>query len=132
MIIIAASAAISGCATFSQSGRNLSAGPNLPAAEGTVWFNATRNDNVDINVRVKHLAHPEKLTPPSSTYVIWTRRNKDAAPQNIGELVVDSDLTGVLRTETPLHSFDLFITAEASGQVQKPAGEPLLWTSYSR
>ena len=34
-------------------------------------------------------------------------------------------------SEGRMHSFDLFITAEASAQAQTPAGEPLLWTSYS-
>ncbi|HEX7572249.1 MAG TPA: hypothetical protein VF514_04090, partial [Bacteroidota bacterium] len=65
-------------------------------------------------------------------YVVWTRANKDAPAQSIGALVVDKDLNGKLVTETALHSFDLFITAEDSGQVQQPSGQPLLWMSYSR
>lgn len=124
---------MSGCALFGGGEKtSLSSNPVLPAAESTVKFKATKNDNTRITLKVKHLAHPEKLTPPASHYVVWTRATKDAVPQSIGALVVDKNLTGKLDAETPLHSFELFITAEASGQVQAPSGDPLLWTNYSR
>lgn len=129
---IAAVMAVSGCVMFGTTRTNLSAIPTMPAAEGSARFSATKNDNTRIALKVKHLAHPERLTPPASHYVVWTRATKDAAAQNIGALVVDDDLTGTLDTETPLHSFELLVTAEGSGQVQTPSGEPLLWTSYSR
>ncbi len=129
---VAVVAALAGCAMFGTDGRTLSTSPDLPAAEGKAWFGKTQNDNVWVNVEVKHLAHPDKLTPPGNVYVVWTRANKDAEAQNIGALVVGPNLTGLLRSDTALHSFDLFVTAEASGQVQKPTGAPILWTSYSR
>jgi hypothetical protein len=116
----------------SRADSHLTTSPLIPAAEGDVKFSPVKNDNTGIDLRVKHLAEPEKLTPPAQTYVAWIRNGKDAAPQNIGALTVDKELTGELSTVTPLHAFDLFVTAEASGQVQQPAGQPLLWTSYSR
>jgi hypothetical protein len=135
MFLAAALLAMPGCALFGGTGSsevNLASSPSMPAAEGSAKFSATKNDNTSVDLRVKHLAHPEKLTPPASSYVVWVRANKDAAPQNVGALKVDEDLTGSFLAETPLHSFDLFITAETSGQAQTPSGTSLLWTSYSR
>jgi hypothetical protein len=122
---------LTGCALWG-SKMELSTSPSMPAAEGTVRFGTTKNDNTSIVLRVRHLAHPEKLTPPAANYVVWTKANKDAAPQNIGALLVDSNLDGSMVAETPLKSFDLFVTAEAAGGTQMPAGAPLLWTSFSR
>ncbi len=124
-----------GCAILGLGGKSaavLSTSPSLPAAEGSAEFGVTKNDNTSINLTVKHLAHPEKLTPPAGNYVVWIRANKDAAPQNIGALKVDAELNGSLVSDTPQHSFDLFITAEASGQAARPTGSSLLWTSFSR
>lgn len=130
VILTAALAVLSGCATSQE--RSFSTSPAIPAAEGSARFSKTENDNVAINLTVKHLASPEKLTPPAANYVVWIRANKDAAPQSIGALRVDKDLNGVLDTTTPMHSFELFITAEGSGQVMSPSGPPLLWTNYSQ
>ncbi len=133
--VLATALSSSGCATLGLGGRsrqNLSTSPTMPASEGNVRFAAASNDNTSIELTVKHLAHPEKLTPPASTYVVWTRTTKDAPPQNIGALSVDKNLIGTLTTVSPLHRFELFVTAEGSGQVQQPSGPPLLWTDYGR
>ena len=125
--VLATTLAMAGCA-----GVSLSTTPSMPAAEGHARYSVTANDNTHIVLKVKHLAQPAKLTPPAATYVVWTRTTKDAPPQNIGALIVDNNLNGELDGETPLHSFELFVTAEASGQVQTPSGQSLLWTNYSR
>ena len=130
-VLAAALTVLPGCAGGSREVQ-LSTSPSTPGAEGSILFGVTKNDNTSIDLRVKHLAHPDKLTPPSSAYVVWTKANKGAAAQNIGTMKVDADLKGAFVTETPLHSFDLYITAEASGQVPLPTGKLLLWTSYSR
>ena len=135
-VLAAAMAAfLPGCSTFGWGGNsevNLSTSPSMPASEGSARFSVSKNDNTLIDLRVKHLAHPEKLTPPASSYVVWIQANKDAAPQNVGALKVDSDLNGAITAETALHSFGLFVTAEGAGQVQTPTGAQLLWTTYSR
>ena len=130
-VLAAALAVMTACAAGSREVK-LSAGPSTPAAEGSVLFSVTKNGNTGIVLKVKYLPHPDKLTPPTSAYVVWTRANKDAAAQNIGMMKVDADLVGLFNAETPLHSFDLFVTAEASGEAQTPTGTSLLWTSYSR
>lgn len=110
----------------------LSASPALPAAEGTVRCSKAANDNTAIDLKVKHLASPDRLTPPAAVYVVWTKTDKDAQPRNIGALEVDESLTGRLRTVTSLRRFELFVTGEATGQAPSPSGEPLLWANCSR
>lgn len=110
----------------------LSASSSLPAAEGTLRCSKAANDNTAIDLKVKHLANPDRLTPPAAVYVVWTKVDKDAAPQNIGALEVDSDLVGRLKTVTPQRRFELFVTGEATGQAPSPSGEPVLWANCSR
>lgn len=118
----------SGCAGTEK----LSASSDLPAAEGTVRCAKADNDNTSIDLKVKHLASPDRLTPAAAVYVVWTKADKDAPPRNIGALVVDESLTGRLQTITPLRRFELFVTGEATGQATSPSGEPLLWANCSR
>ena len=130
---IAGAGYLSGCSLFlGDATPKMSVSPTIPAAESTVRFAKTTNDNTSIDLKVKHLAQPEKLTPPAQNYVVWVRSSKTAPPQNIGALSVDKNLTGTLQTVTSLHAFELFITGEASGQVQQPAGPPLMWTEYTK
>ncbi|MDP3541765.1 MAG: hypothetical protein Q8T11_04775 [Elusimicrobiota bacterium] len=128
--LLAAGAALlaAGCAGT----ETLSASPALPAAEGTVRCAKAANDNTSIDLKVKHLANPDRLTPPAAVYVVWTKTDKDAEPRNIGALTVDESLTGRLKTVTSLRRFELFVTGEATGQAPSPSGEPVLWANCSR
>ena len=133
--VLAVTLAMSGCSMLGigENGESrLSTSPALPSVEGTAKFSVTANDNTAIELTVKHLPRPERLSPPASNYVVWVRATKEGPAQSVGALVVDKDLNGKIVTETALHSFDLFITAEDSGQVQQPSGAPLLWMSYAR
>lgn len=123
---------LSGCALLGGGpGSRMNASPIVPAAEGHAKFGKAPNGNTSIDLSVKHLADPQKLTPPANNYVVWLRASKEAAAQNIGALTVDKNLAGRLDTVTALRTFELFVTAEASGQVLQPTGQPLLWTSHS-
>ena len=105
--------------------------PDIPAAQGKVKFHKTDDGNVAVNLSVKYLADPQKLQPPAAIYVVWVSSDKDSPAQNIGALKVDNDREGKLKTVTPLRAFQLFVTAEANGQVQAPAGKKLLWTDFN-
>lgn len=76
---------LSGCALLGGGGSAMNASPAIPAVEGHAKFGRAPNGNTSVDVTVKHLADPEKLTPPANTYVVWLRPNKDAAPQNHGQ-----------------------------------------------
>ena len=106
-----AAGSLTGCALFSGgAGARMNASPLVPAAEGHAKVGEARNGNTSIDLTVKHLADPQKLTPPANNYVVWLRPNKDAPAQNIGALIVDKDLVGRLNTVTALRTFNLFVT----------------------
>jgi hypothetical protein len=44
---------------------------------------------------------------------------------------VDNHRKATLKTITPLQTFQLFVTAEASGQVQAPTGTRLIWIDHN-
>lgn len=130
-----AGAALSSCSlpALGRGGaRSMTASPTVPAAQGTVKFGKAANDNTSIDLEVKHLADPEKLTPAAQVYVVWIAAPDGAPAQNIGALTVDKNLTGRLKTVSPLHRFELFITGETSRTPEKPTGEKLLSTGYSK
>ena len=109
----------------------MSVSPDIPAAEGKVKFGNGDNGNTTIYLSVKYLADPQKLQPPASTYVAWVSESKGSPAQNIGALKVDNHHKGTLKTLTPLRAFQLFVTAEASSQVQAPTGSRLLWIEHT-
>ena len=78
-------------------------------------------------IRVEHLAKPTMLTPPSTMYVVWFQQ-PGSDPENEGQLKVGDDLRGQLRTTTPLHSFDIFVTAETDPTTRTPSDQVLLQT----
>ncbi len=125
-------AALSACSTLGlgRKGQPLQVSEKDPSAEGTVQTSAGKNGNVRVSIVAKHLAHPERLDPPESTYVVWVQPHGGGGQaQNMGALKVDKDLTGTLQTVVPWKSFDLFITAEPNAQSQQPQGERMLWAT---
>jgi hypothetical protein len=102
-----------------------------PAAQGRVHVNDGGNGNAELIVEVKHLARPEKAAPGATSYVVWVHPS-GGHPQNLGALSVDDELTGSLRTVTPLKDFKLFVTPEPSPQAVAPSNEPVLSGHVSR
>jgi hypothetical protein len=117
---------LSGCAS---KGGHLEESPLMGAADGRVLFTHTPADDILISLSIKHLPDPETLEPPAWAYVAWIRSSSGSPPLNLGPLNVGKDLKGELRTVTQLHDFELFVTAEPTAVVERPSGEPLLWTS---
>jgi len=106
----------------------LIADPSVPAATGKVNFEHDKNGNIKFHIDTKHLARPNSLTPSKSVYVVWIQpRGKDVI--NAGVLTGNDHLEGSFRGTTPHQTFDLFITAEDSANVDHPSGTPLLKTT---
>lgn len=103
----------------------MTAGTVDPSAEGTVYFHDTHNGNTAVDARVKYLAQPSSLKPSESVYVVWIQPNGQA-PINEGALVVNKNLDGQLKTETPYKRFRLFVTAEQFDRVKAPSGPQVL------
>ena len=95
------------------------AGPDAPAAHGTVILNSGDNGNRQIEVKTSSLARPGLLKPPENAYVVWLQE-PGHQPQNIGELKVDGKGNGDLHTVTAFRRFRLFITAEENAEAHTP------------
>jgi hypothetical protein len=98
----------------------------VPAATGTVEVRQGENDNRKLKVTVDHLAPPDRLTPPASVYVVWTKALTGGKETNVGALHVDRNLRGELETTTPLRSSHVLVTAESSPTVEAPSGAAVL------
>jgi len=97
---------------------------DVPAGQGTVRVSNGDNGNSKVSIRVKHLAPPSKIAADSTVYVVWFRP-VDGDNQNVGALVLNSDLEGSLDTLTPHHRFRITVTPEPNGQAASPTNEPV-------
>lgn len=98
----------------------------VPGAEGKVTVKRTDNGNTAVDVNVEHLAKASQVDSRAVTYTVWVQSlDKATPPQSVGNLLVDDNLKGHVSTVSPLASFDLVITPEASQQASAPTGEPV-------
>ena len=124
--------ALSNFSCFGPRTIQLTASPEIPAAQSSAKVSSTDNGNTKIDFSVKHLAPPGRVSPGATVYIVWVRGNQsDARAQNLGALRVDSDLSGALSAVTPLRAFELFVTPEPSQSVTEPSGRRVLYTSVS-
>ena len=110
----------------------LTSSPDIPGAQSTAKVSTTDNGNTQIDLIVEHLASPERVDPGATTYIVWVRGNEaEAQSQNLGALKVDENEKGSISATTPLRSFNLYITAEASQLSTTPTGKTLLYTTVA-
>jgi hypothetical protein len=108
---------------------NLSAAQKVPAASAKAKAYRGDSGNTEVELKVTRLASPQKIDPKANTFVVWAAPlDGSTAPQNMGALRVDKDLSGQMRSSTALQKFKLFVTAEPAATVAKPTGSQLLWT----
>ena len=105
----------------------------VPAADGVVGISRDENGNAQLDIRVNHLAPPERIAPGATSYVVWVKPMLgDMNLQNLGALRVDQNLSGDLQVITSLRHFQLMITPEASVAAQRPSGPVVLEAEVSR
>jgi hypothetical protein len=97
----------------------------VPAAEAEVRVKTDRNNNYELRIDVQNLAHPENLSPPRETYVVWMQ-STDFNTYNLGELQVGDNLRGSLTAVTPYSPARVFITAEDSTIEDEPGDQVVL------
>jgi len=98
---------------------------NVPAATGTVDVGHDQNGNTTIDLKVRHLAKPDSLTPPKVVYVVWIERSGLAA-ENQGALQLNDNLEGEFKTTLPYKKFEIFVTAEDNPHATGPSGQEVL------
>lgn len=99
----------------------------VPAAKGEVSVDKDKNGNMQVNLRVEHLANPQNLTPTASVYIVWLQ-DKEERPENKGQMKMDKNLQGSFETVTSSKSFDLFVTGEKDPATKTPTGQEVLRT----
>lgn len=110
------------CATTDT--KMMTSGRGAPASQGYIKVSEAENGNVLIEISVKHLAPPSKMSPDATTYVVWLQP-RGGQKQNIGSLTLNEDLEGSITTISPHKTFTITITPEPSGQVSYPTHEPV-------
>ena len=105
--------------------------PGVPAATGNAKIAKDSNGNTTVDLRVKHLADPQKLTPPENVYVVWIQPRGEQA-KNMGALTVNKDLSANFHAVTPYKDFDLFVTAENNATAATPTGTQVMTQHVSR
>ncbi len=124
--------ASSAFACFGPKKVQLSASPDVPAAQALAKVSSTDNGNTNIELSVQHLGTPGRVRDGANVYIVWVRaEGAGAQAQNVGALKLDSDLNGRITTTTPLRTFDLFITPESSQTATFPSGPRVLFARIS-
>lgn len=97
----------------------------VPAAEGTVSITQDDNENHKIDLTVKRLADPSRLSPPKNVYVVWIETSQSGTI-NIGQLTTSTKgfsnmLTSSLSAVSPHKPQKVFITAEDNAEANYPS-----------
>ena len=110
----------------------LGSSSQIPAAEGTAQFSKTANGNIEIQLRIKHLAPPSRIVPGAVVFVVWVRDlAAGSQAQNLGALKVDKNLSARFKSVTSLAAFDVFLTCEQSQTTTVAAPPELLPVHYA-
>ncbi len=101
------------------------ASSDTPAAQGEIVVNNAPDGNLQLDIKAAHLADPSALTPAENVYVVWLEQ-PDENPLKLGEMRVDKNLSGEVRTVTSFKHFRILITAEQSAQEIAPQAQTVL------
>ncbi|MGB0064095.1 MAG: hypothetical protein WBP85_06570, partial [Terracidiphilus sp.] len=80
------------------------ASSDTPAAQGEIVVNNAPDGNLQLDIKAAHLADPSALTPAENVYVVWLEQ-PDENPLKLGEMRVDKNLSGEVRTVTSFKHF---------------------------
>jgi hypothetical protein len=96
-----------------------------PSATGEMEVGKDKNGNTTVDIKVQHLAKPENLSPPQTTYVVWIQK-PGGSLENQGQLKVNHKLEGEFKTVSPYKSFQIFVTGETNPNASAPSGPEVL------
>lgn len=109
----------------------LTAAATVPAANGEINVGKDRNGNTNLEIKVKHLAKPDRLSPPKAAYLVWLKApGGEVTPA--GQMTVNGKLEGSFKTVTPLHTFEVSITAEDETSPKNPGGTEIFHGSVQQ
>lgn len=102
----------------------------VPAADISLKVKEDKNENYKISIKAKHLAHPDRLRPQASYYVVWV--DTYDGYKNVGQLRSKNAKKASLETLSPYEFNEILITAESSGDASYPEGAIISRTTMDR
>ncbi|MEA3450594.1 MAG: hypothetical protein U9Q83_01680 [Bacteroidota bacterium] len=103
----------------------------VPATDITAKMKQNKNNNYTIEVTAKHLAAPNRLTPPKNNYIVWIVTDNGTI-NNAGQLVNKNAEKVSLKITTPFNVEEIFITAESQGDLIYPSGVEISRTTFNK
>jgi hypothetical protein len=97
-----------------------------PAAVAQVAFKVDKHKNTEVDLRVKHLAPPQRLEGGDTTYVVWAAPMGSEEYVRQGALAVTNSRAGKMRFVTSLTRFKLVVTAEKTPAATMPSKDVVL------
>jgi hypothetical protein len=108
----------------------MTAGPDAPASRGEIVVKSAPNGNLQLDIKAAHLAEPSALTPAGNVYVVWLE-GADEGPLKLGQMRIDKNLSGEVRTITSFKHFKILITVEQNVEESAPQAQPVLSADYA-
>lgn len=103
----------------------------VPAAEIVAKMKQDKNKNYAIEIVAKNLASPDRLSPPKNNYSVWIVTEKNET-KNLGQLINKNAKKAVLKTTTPFHVVEIFITTEERGDSSYPSGDEISRVTFNK
>lgn len=118
-LVCAALAAGGGCVSTS----TLAPTTLTPSSRGKVSASVAPDARTALTITVDRVP---PLDPSLDTLVAWVKPVGGEQYVNVGQVRVDDEQRGRLRTTTPFQKFTLLVTAEAEAPVPQPSGNVIL------
>ena len=100
-----------------------------PAAAGLVRAALDDNGNARVELELEHLALPETLTPPRSTYVVWAE-SPFGRQVLLGRLAVHKNRSAAWEGTVPFDKFRMMVTAEDIAWPERPREPFVVQTDF--
>ncbi|WP_373059089.1 hypothetical protein [Zunongwangia sp. H14] len=97
----------------------------IPAAEAKLNVDKNSNDNYKLELRIKNIADPERLSPSRKYYIVWMETRKNGTIK-MGNLNVNRKNQAELDYSTPYKPERVFITAENNQNTSSPSRKVVL------
>lgn len=118
---------ISSCATTAK----FPVSNTVPAAEIKVKKKQDKNNNYTLHLTAKNLAEANRLNPPRNNYSVWMVLNTGEV-KNLGQISNKNSKKATFKTTTPFDAYEVFITAENTGNLNTPEGLEISRTNFSK
>lgn len=102
----------------------------VPAAEIKVKKKQDKNNNYTLHLTAKNLAEANRLNPPRNNYSVWMVLNTGEV-KNLGQISNKNSKKATFKTTTPFDAYEVFITAENTGNLNTPEGLEISRTSFN-